>query len=582
MSVESLSANARLQLEKILLAQKLERLQKERQKNSFEKEREKSNLDPAKTEAAVDTSTNPYVPLFPENLLPKTVKVAEVFQGVNTVWKEIPLSEFLRMTNRIGWTETLLIDKSKPEKPFSAKACDELKNMMFCDHSAFGFINMKEYGWAAISLKRILKGTKILYSGVVKEEFGANNSTNSHCFCLMSEESRKNLQLGTQSIRFLDAKDIGNISVFFQHAPGKSELDKYCFNSEDIRQQVKTANFKSSLIEREGRLVCIFESTRDIEPFELATLDYGIDMWRQMEKTPALFDHHLNSIPHRQFAYQDIEIRITHPSLGKGQIRVRNAYKDFVKKISDTKQIVIRGELYDSVISMEKMQAALATHPDNPLVVVIKEAEIGVSKKLAGKINQLFAPELIGKIEKLEGKAWSLNKDSPAHYELNIELNKLESDAVLKVFRDLGLEAFAYLKPVIHSAETCYKLCLKNLLEFDKRLKKIRVEKLLPLANPINDMLDLDKVLRNLWSLVEDDSPYLELNANIRTLADFMWMKIKLEKQGFGDFVAYKEIIRGGSIAYRLCLTNLSELEAAINKQHTRMDGKTRLGNDSK
>jgi hypothetical protein len=575
MSIDSLSANAKVELAKILLAQELERQDNQKKHHPQPESTKPTSLHEKPTmDIKSKAEINSLMPLFPESILPpKAVKVAEVFQGTRTVFKEVPLSEFLTMTHRTGWTETFLVDKAKGEKPFSEESYSIVRDLLSWDHEAFGFINMKEYGWAAVCLKRIPKGTKILFSGIVREERleAKVSTTNSHC---------QTLRETSHSIVFIDPKDIGNVSSFFQHAPSEAALPGYQFATGAVKKRVKTANFAARriIVEEEQEVLCL-ESLRDIEPFELPTFDYSISMWRKLRQTPELFDEKLEAIPHKDYSYKDVYVKVFHPVFEGSWWTIGFSKEIIDKKIKETLEqkqpLIFPCNPYDCIISPERVEAALKAHPTNPLVMVFDKVELRPAKGFISNINQFFNLQLRDKIEKTEG-IWSLTNDMPPHFELNLAQSESQWQLSMLMLKNMGIEA--YLKPVLGPKETVYHLCLKNLNDYIIKQEKLKQDRQIKtLTNPINDIFGeqfkekIGKTKKYPWTFSKSIPPCLELSGlSMPTLASFEWFKVKLEKQGLGRFVQYKEITKADRTVYCLYLSDLSALEAELNKLKVR------------
>lgn len=549
-----------------------------------------SSFAPATTETQ---NMQSFVPLFPEGKIPQTVKVADWPLGPNPVFKDVPLTEFLKMSGRQGWTETLLKDKASAEQALSANAVQTLNLMPFSGSSDFGFVNMGKYGWGAVSLKRIPKGAKLLFTGVVREEQLFSANFNSHCLSLDPGNERDIIRDTDRVVRYVDPKEYGNVASYFQHAPSEATLDEYCFSLEEVRKKVSPANYVAKSIILEGKVIPCLESTGVIEPFKLVTFDYYMSMWRAQGKTPTLFDQNMNAISNDLYSYKDVDVKIIHSAYGQPRPIWRAPFNKFSALVTALRKanqpFVMPSVPYDIEVPLAQLNEQLRLAPANPLVLEFRQAVIKPSKELKENIFAFFGSWFSEKMKNYEAlgvSVLSLTNDQPPHFQLMNDQTPEECETMyMGDLRKFGLEGYVYLKPSgVHPKKgEVFKLCIKNLKEFSEKLKKALADNyFMTITGCINHILG-EKFKKRLgaepnkaWTLMTGEIPRLELTGlNILSKADFQWFKVKLEKKGLGDFVECKPIQRKSGEVYRLCFKNLSELgsvlEALDNKSADKM-----------
>jgi hypothetical protein len=540
---------------------------------------------PSSASATTETQNiQSFAPLFPEGKIPKTVQVADWPLGPHPVFKDVPLTEFLKMSDRQGWTETLLVDKASSEQVLSANALKTLNTILSSDPSAFGFVNMGKYGWGAVSLKRIPKGARLLYSGVVKEGQLFSANLNTHCLTLDTENERGGSIIGVdRAIRYVDPKGYGNVASYFQHAPSEATLEEYSFSSKTVRKQISPANYVPKFLTVEGKVLAYLESTRVIEPFELVTFDYDIGFWRAMGKTPTLFDQNMNAISHDLYSYKDVKIKIIHPAYGQPYPIWHGSFNKFSALVTASQKakqpFVIPFVPYDIEVPLTQLNEQLSLAPANPLVLEFRQAVIKPSKRVKENIFAFFGPwfsETMKKYEALGIDVLSLTDDQPPHFQLMNDQTVAECENMyMGNLRKFGLESYVYCKlSGMHPKKgKVFKLCIKNPKEFAEKLEKVQIIEgyFMPITSCINNIFGekfkqrLGSEPNKAWTLITGEFPRLELTGfNILSKADFQWYKVKLEKKGLSAFVECKPIQRGSSEVYRLCFNNLPALRLAL------------------
>lgn len=231
--------------------------------------------------------------LFPApNPVPKMVKICKwPIDPKDPIKEIIPLSEFLKRINRVGWTETVLIDKVKDISVIDVLSICMQKELFEFDPDTFGFVEIKKGNWGTVNLKRIRKDKNFIHAGVEEgfvSLYDNMPNTGSHRLMFSSSESTSN-----EKPYMVNAKYFGNALSLFQDAPTENRLKKYQFLDPKLEGTVLTPQFKAVLYGLGSIRVLTFVSLFDIAPLTLLTITYdGLDMklWAASDTTPDLYD----------------------------------------------------------------------------------------------------------------------------------------------------------------------------------------------------------------------------------------------------------------------------------------------------
>lgn len=536
--------------------------------------------------AAEQRQASPLMPLFPESSFPQTVRITEapLPLGSNPIFTEIPLSEFLVRLKRKGWTESLLIDDKCKQKPLSDREYAQLQDILFCDPTAFGFVNMKPYGWSAVALKPIPKGAKILYGGVIKKHKDYSTKKQTHCI-----GSVKSIREDDPNADLVDAVEYGNIASVFQHAPCNSTLELYRFSREDVKKTIQMANWTGALHQLGNRKILIFVSTREIRPFEPLTVDYGLEYWKMLEESPVLFDAQLNVIPLEYYSYEFPELIFRSPILDKdGRVGCSLFSKtEIVSALREQTRLHFSCPPFVIEPSAEELGAKLATFSPNSLAFTFDNPKIFIDQEVYKDIFKIFMPEFenfdepsIKELSTLGIKNWALRHTYPPSIVIVFESTLMDENIqqrFLEPLHESGLENYGLGKFASSGNKKSPPnalLVFKNIMELPKKLAEFKNKRQFSfLTEAINNLFG-EQFIKSLatcrgkaWSFTEDNPKKLELvGKNMPTLATVEWFQIKLAKLSLGleKFVESKKINTPNGEKYRLVLKDLPELEKAL------------------
>lgn len=137
-------------------------------------------------------------------------------------------------------------------------------------------------GYRVIAKEKISLGSLLIYAGEICNFNKYKKSEDGYIVCC-----RENYQnfIGVTS------KYRGNITRFINHAPTKNNMDDFLvFNSEEIKQSVRYANFSARQTKTSKIDFFVLFADRNIEPGEEILWDYGMMYFKSMNITPALFN----------------------------------------------------------------------------------------------------------------------------------------------------------------------------------------------------------------------------------------------------------------------------------------------------
>ncbi|GEM_PF-4016532 len=247
-------------------------------------------------------TTTRLVPLF-DAPFPPAINVSYHFPSDNVI--QMHPQDFAWQHGMIAWTETVLIDKNQLvmitdiSKKISCPIISEqgLKEVLHrtrvnSDNLVISYMN-DSIGWGVFTREFIAKDDYVsLYGAVFKPSDGREGAKGGTDYAIRMENAE-----GRQ-VAVEDAKDYGNVSRFFQHAPMPSKFAPYLlatditiadyeFKSKEIKESVIKANLIFHSFKYQGIPIFIFSALEDIQKNTWLTFDYG-EYWLSENKHPYL------------------------------------------------------------------------------------------------------------------------------------------------------------------------------------------------------------------------------------------------------------------------------------------------------
>ncbi len=283
-----------------------------------------------------------FASLLPFYVTPTTILVSDKLPCHAAKIKRIPIKYILEELKRETWIEGLYARKEDVDQINRYKNRDGQYKNDFDEKQFLNWVKTIEANTAICEMenknvgkgifvppeKKLPKGTFIPSSGIIKlDPTNEELETKNHCSALQDLNSPKRKIYG-----LVDPAKIGGILDLINHAPNDEEIENFKFKNASVKENVATANLKSTIKFYNGYAIMGVEVFQDIDGGK-----YGKQLLWSYAKPDEYLPRHQSELDH------PILLLFDNRNEHNGEIIDVNNYN--LKKISiflDTGEILLR------------------------------------------------------------------------------------------------------------------------------------------------------------------------------------------------------------------------------------------------
>lgn len=198
------------------------------------------------------------------------------------------------------WTHSIIPIGEKKEDPNTNALMhdDIIESLRLQSKIAIEEINVNGYTmYGLIAIDTISEGESIIYGAKMHTLEDAGGTT----------DDDYKIEIGKDSV--ISAKEFGNMARFMNHAPEAEDATKLLNMTEEDLATLATANFTSRQIKAGNLRYSLLTANREIRAGERLYWDYGMEYFRKIAVSIALFDNNGNRLNPDIYTWKDQQLQ---------------------------------------------------------------------------------------------------------------------------------------------------------------------------------------------------------------------------------------------------------------------------------